>query len=172
MEACYTEHVCLNYLCAGHCGELLLPNLQCKILVLAIRIWQTKLMLRHFAILTVLWKHYFYFIFFSSLLPPPRMKSLLFLPRRSQRQTHALMHLPNILPLVGWALRTARAMRRKGSGSALIHPANAPGSLGSPSLPPPIAMSPCKCYFICCFSARIQVWLILVLDQGLDVVSL
>lgn len=140
-------HVCLNYLC----GELLLLNLQCKIPMVVIRIWQTKMMLKHFPILTVLWKHQLLlFIYFFSffLLPPPRMESLLFLPWRSQIQTHAPRYLLNVLTLVGWTVRTARLMRRRGSGSALIHPANAPGSLGNPSLPPPIITPPCKCYLL------------------------
>lgn len=86
-------------------------------------------------------------LFFFFLLRLPRMKCLHFLPRRSQIWTHALMHLANIFSLVGWTMRTARLMRRKWIGSALIRLANARGSLGNPHLPPPIVIPLCKYYF-------------------------
>lgn len=85
------------------------------------------------------------FSFFVSS-PHPRVKCLQFLPKRSQIPTRALMHLANIFSLVGWTMRTARLLRRKWTGSALIYLANARGSLGNPSLPPPIVIALCKYY--------------------------
>lgn len=85
-------------------------------------------------------------LFYLIFSPSPRMKCLWFLPRRSQIQIHALMHLAKTVSLVRGTMGTAKLVRRKGSGSALIHPANVHGSWGNPSLPHPIVILLCTYY--------------------------
>lgn len=84
--------MCLNYLC----GELLLLNLQCKIPMVVIRIWQTKMMLKHFPILTVLWKHQLLlFIYFFFFLPSPSPKNgIPTLPSLKKPDTNSCPQVP------------------------------------------------------------------------------
>lgn len=52
MEGIYSA--CLSCL---HCIELVHSALQCKILILVLRIWQNKIVLKWFPSFTMLWKY-------------------------------------------------------------------------------------------------------------------